>query len=146
MNISLLAKWWWKLESEEGLWHEIVKFKYLRKNCIFSVSHKASDSPIWADLLKIKDCYLQGRGIKIRNGHKTRFWLDPWLYGIPICDITPVLFILCEQKNVSVADVKSGKIQIFFTRWLINDLQTCWNTIMSDASDFHLQESDDVVY
>jgi hypothetical protein len=25
MNISLLCKWWWKFENEEGLWQEIVR-------------------------------------------------------------------------------------------------------------------------
>jgi hypothetical protein len=25
MNISLLCKWWWMLEKEDGLWHEIVR-------------------------------------------------------------------------------------------------------------------------
>jgi hypothetical protein len=29
MNISLLCKWWWRLEKGEGLWHEIVKKKYM---------------------------------------------------------------------------------------------------------------------
>jgi hypothetical protein len=31
MNLSLLCKWWWKLEFEEGMWQEIV-----RKNTEFS--------------------------------------------------------------------------------------------------------------
>lgn len=143
MNISLLTKWWWKLERD-GLWQEIVKFKYLKKNSIFSVSHKTSDSPIWADLLKVKDIYLQG-GIRIRYGHKRRFLSDTWLYDVPICNISSVLFILCEQKNVSVADVKSGKVQISFSRWLTSELQTCWNHIVSDAIDFHLQEPEDEI-
>jgi hypothetical protein len=28
MNLSLLCKWWWKVENEEGLWQEIVRKKY----------------------------------------------------------------------------------------------------------------------
>ena len=28
MNISLLAKWFWKTENEEGLWQNIIKGKY----------------------------------------------------------------------------------------------------------------------
>jgi hypothetical protein len=28
MNLSLLCKWWWKLEFEEGMWQEIVRKKY----------------------------------------------------------------------------------------------------------------------
>jgi hypothetical protein len=30
MNISLLTKWLWKLESSDGLWQKIVKVKYLK--------------------------------------------------------------------------------------------------------------------
>lgn len=28
MNLSLLCKWWWKLEKGEGLWQEIVTKKF----------------------------------------------------------------------------------------------------------------------
>jgi hypothetical protein len=47
MNLSLLCKWWWKLENEFGMWQEIVKYKYLKKDSIVSVKHKQTDSPIW---------------------------------------------------------------------------------------------------
>jgi hypothetical protein len=30
MNISLLCKWWWLLESGEGLWQDIVRKKYVK--------------------------------------------------------------------------------------------------------------------
>jgi hypothetical protein len=52
MNISLLCKWWWKLEKEEGLWQEIIK--YLKHKSIHDVCHKLNDSPMWFDLLKVK--------------------------------------------------------------------------------------------
>jgi hypothetical protein len=29
MNISLLVKWLWKLESSDGMWQMIIKEKYL---------------------------------------------------------------------------------------------------------------------
>jgi hypothetical protein len=44
MNLSLLCKWWWKLEVESGLWQKIVKYKYLKKDSIVSVKHKQTDS------------------------------------------------------------------------------------------------------
>jgi hypothetical protein len=65
LNISLLSKWWWKLEWEDGLWQDLVKAKYLAKDSIHTVSHKLHDSPMWSDLLKVKDLYLRGRTIKI---------------------------------------------------------------------------------
>ena len=112
VNVSLLAEWWWNLEQEQVLWQEIVKAKYLHNSSIFSVTHKVTDSPIWYDLLKEKDTYLQGRGISIRNGKKTRFWCDSWLYDKPIYYIAPILFILCEYSDANVADVKNDRIQI----------------------------------
>jgi len=35
--------------------------------------------------------------------------------------IAPILFILCEQKEVSVAKVKNGDVQLKFRRWLLDD-------------------------
>jgi len=31
MNISLLCKWWWKLETGKGLWQELVEKKILER-------------------------------------------------------------------------------------------------------------------
>jgi hypothetical protein len=45
MNLSLVCKWWWKLEVKSGLWQDIVSYKYLRRDNIFSVKHKQNDSP-----------------------------------------------------------------------------------------------------
>ena len=58
MNVSLLCKWWWKLENEHGLWHDIIAFKYIRGSSVCTVKHRQNDSPIWADLLKVRDIYL----------------------------------------------------------------------------------------
>jgi hypothetical protein len=32
MNISLLCKWWWKIESSQGPWKDIVHAKYVHTN------------------------------------------------------------------------------------------------------------------
>jgi len=56
MNVSLLTKWWWKLEKESGLWQTIVRYKYLKKDSVVDVSHKQSDSAMWADVLKVNIC------------------------------------------------------------------------------------------
>jgi hypothetical protein len=46
---------------------------------------------------------------------------------------------------MSVADARSGKIHIAFTRWLTYELQTYWEKICSNVNNFKLQESDDVI-
>jgi len=51
----------------------------------------------------------------------TRIWIDSWLYDKLLCTIAPIIFILCEQKEVSVAKVKNGEVQLKFRRWLTDD-------------------------
>jgi len=103
------------------------------------------DSPIWADLIKIKEVYWAGRGIVINNGAKVSFWEDPWLFEQPLCVITPELFTLSEQKHVYVRDVKNGNIQLTFRRWLSNDLRTIWSKIWELVELFQLNEQDDII-
>jgi hypothetical protein len=106
MNISLLCKWWWKFENGDGLWQDIIKFKYLKNASICIVSHMQNDSPIWSDLLKIGDIYLQGSKIEVKNGKKTLFWRDTWLYEKPLNILYPNLFKLCEQPDISLYSIK----------------------------------------
>jgi len=72
--------------------------------------------PIWSDLLKIKDIYLQGRKIITRDGKKTLFWKDTWLHDKPLCLIFPDLFKICEQPDVTVHHMKLEPQMITFTR------------------------------
>jgi len=99
---------------------------------------------MWYDLLKIKHIYLQGRGISIGDGVLTRFWLDPWLYKEPLYVIAPILFELCENKNISVAQALNGT-QISFRRWPFDDLRSTWETIWHDAVNFRLTSNADSV-
>jgi hypothetical protein len=113
MNISLLTKWWWKLDKETRLWQNIVKYKYLKNDSILDVSHKQSDSAIWADMLKVKNVYLQGRIVVKHNGKSTLFWKDTWLYEKPLCVLFPDLFKFYQQQQHSLLSQASwGRLEI----------------------------------
>jgi hypothetical protein len=49
MNISLLSKWWWRLDDESGVRQDIIKAKYLRNSEVGNVRHKIDDSAVWTD-------------------------------------------------------------------------------------------------
>ena len=76
-NISLLTKWWWKLETQHGLWQEIIRAKYFRNDTIPPVKSKFGDSPIWKAIMKVKQVYMEGRGIRVNMGDLARVWHDP---------------------------------------------------------------------
>ena len=44
-NVGLLCKWWWKLETQIGLWQTIVSAKYLKNKPVASLKCRATDSP-----------------------------------------------------------------------------------------------------
>jgi hypothetical protein len=63
-NISLMCKWWWKIESGTGPWQQFMKIKYLRDSGVFYSKNRPGDSPLWSDMQKVKDLYLCGRRSK----------------------------------------------------------------------------------
>jgi hypothetical protein len=143
MNISLMTKWWWKLDNEIGLWQEIVRFKYLKNDPIHIVRHRQNDSAIWFDLLKIKDVYLQGRKMVVRNGQKTLFWKDTWVFERPLASLFPDLFKICLQLNASVAFVKQNSAN--FSRWLVDGLRNDWEQIMCRVNEISVTNDEDRV-
>jgi hypothetical protein len=42
------------------------------------IKNKPTNSPVWNDMIKIKNLYMSGRTVKIGNGESTDFWLDAW--------------------------------------------------------------------
>jgi hypothetical protein len=74
-----MCKWWWKLETQDGMWQQIVKKKYLRNKTVASVKPRVSDSPCWKSILKVKERYFEGRQVILNRGDVVRFWLDPWI-------------------------------------------------------------------
>jgi len=101
MNVSLLCKWSWKLETKNGVWKQIINFKYLKNDSICIVKHKQTDSAIWFDLLKVRDIYLQGRNVEVGNGQKPYFGkisgytMIPWKFF-------SLIYLLCAFKKISL--------------------------------------------
>jgi hypothetical protein len=126
MNVSLLCKWWWKLDNGVGLWQDIINFKYLKNGSVCTVSHRQNDSPIWSDLLKVKGVYLQGRKMSVKNGMKTLLWKDAWLYDEPLCKLFPDLFKIGLLPDILIHLVKSSPRSVSFSRWSVDDLQKGW--------------------
>ena len=103
MNISLMCKWWWKLERNEGLWQEIVRKKYVNNCCLISLKNKPTNFPVWNELLSIKDIYIAGRKVLVGKSDSTSFWRDSRICDTSLKDKFPQLFEICNEIEVSVA-------------------------------------------
>jgi hypothetical protein len=98
----LLVKWWWKLESKEGLWQKLVRAKYLRNRPIACVTHRQGDSFCWNEMLKVKILYLENRTMVVGDVSRTSFWLDVWCSQHSMKVRFPDLYEICEQQFISV--------------------------------------------
>jgi hypothetical protein len=121
-NISLMCKWWWKLEHDTGPWQDFMWKKYLINSCVFSVKHKAHDSALWTDMLKVKDIYLSGRSMRVNNGERTHFWGDAWCGSTPLKDKYHLLYNLCNEVDINVAAAAARNWFFTYRRWLSAEL------------------------
>ena len=71
MNIALLAKWFWKMETEEGMWQDVLKEKYGKNECLALVEKKPGDSQFWTSLLNIKNIFYKFVKKVPRGGGRT---------------------------------------------------------------------------
>lgn len=101
-NINLLGKWWWKLETQEGLWQQIIKARYFKNKTVSSIKTRVSDSPCWKSIMKVKELYMAGRRIMIGKGDLARVWKDVMYENKPLCDHYRELFSICHNQECTV--------------------------------------------
>jgi hypothetical protein len=143
-NISLLVKWWWLLESEEGLWQDIVRLKYVKQSPICMIPHRIDDSPLWKDLMKIRHLYLKGRTFKLNNGRGVSFWLDCWLDDTRLCLCYPVLFYLSTDQKISIHEVARNGWVIQFKVRLYGILREQWYQLAANLNRVNLNNEKDI--
>lgn len=101
---------------------------------------------MWADLLKVRNLYLQGSKFIVGNGKKILFWKDRWLYDQPIAPIYLDLFKMVQQQDITLAEVTRNLHLLTFSRWLVDDWERQWNSILDDMSRISLKDCNDSVY
>jgi hypothetical protein len=146
MNISLLCKWWWLLENEDGIWQDIVNLKYVKHFPTCSIPMRMQDSPLWKDLMKVRCIYLKGRGFKLNNGKHISFWKDTWLGDNPLCITYPILYDLCLDQDCSVSEVAHKGWVIDFRVRLHGIVREQWYCLAATLNNVSLNENCDVSF
>jgi hypothetical protein len=115
VNISLLAKWRWRLLTEDySLWKEVLKGKYgdriIGRVVLGEESKHWFSSLWWRDICSIGsnldfNWFANGVEKRMGNGRNTSFWEDSWVGDTPLRQSFPRLFSISLQKVESVADL-----------------------------------------
>jgi hypothetical protein len=87
---------------------------------------RIEDSPGWKALLKIKEYYFAGRKLILNKGGLVRFWIDPWLDQVPLCEAYPALYDTCHAQYWTSEKVLSRGFIIPFRRGLLPHMVNQW--------------------
>jgi hypothetical protein len=95
-----------------------MKQKYKRHGGVFYTRKRHGDSPLWTDMLHVKQIYLCGRRMKVGNGRDTSFWCDQ----VPLKDRFPDIYDIYIEQEVTVAEAAAMHWNFSFRRWMTPDL------------------------
>ncbi|GJV29188.1 hypothetical protein Tco_1385636 [Tanacetum coccineum] len=111
-NQTMLSKWWWRfLNEDNAFWRKIIISIHGDQGGLSTGSFSPYKMGPWYQIVKLKDDILS-YGItlpslfkrKIGNGLPTKFWLDSWIGGPPVCNSFLRLFRLERNTNFHVYD------------------------------------------
>ena len=102
MNIALLSKWLWRIETGDGgLWLQIIRAKYLRLQPLAFAS-RTGGSQFWQAIIQLMPVLRIGTSILVGTGTNTLFWLDRWSGDRPFARRFNALFSICVRPHLSV--------------------------------------------
>ncbi|WVZ49795.1 hypothetical protein U9M48_001122 [Paspalum notatum var. saurae] len=61
------------LLTEDGIWQDLLRKKYLHSKAITQVSKQPGDSQFWVGLMHVKEQVLSFGSFKLQNGKQIRF-------------------------------------------------------------------------
>ncbi|MCH79404.1 LINE-1 reverse transcriptase like [Trifolium medium] len=116
VNLSLLAKWRWRLlQNERALWKDVLAVKYgsmVVRSAIFNgVPGLRYASTWWKDICAIenlvdsKKWFSDAAERRVKNGASTLFWSDRWLGEYTLSEAFPRLFSLSIHKETYITDM-----------------------------------------
>jgi hypothetical protein len=146
MNVALLLKWVCRLyQEEDAIWAKIIWAKYSDADNLFAGAGQGG-SPFWRSIHKVKHYFTLGAKFSMRNGFRTRFWLDWWVGATPLKDSFPNLFAVCEDPSVLVAQAfLSDELVVRLRRSLDLQGMAQWRELSSLLANVRLDGGSDQV-
>jgi hypothetical protein len=143
-NRALLGKWLARLLTEDGIWQNILRKKYVGEKAISQAQWKSGDFHFWARLMSTKKYFFLHGSFSIRDGSEIRFWEDIWLGPTTLRDQYPALYNIVRQKGDTLADVlEFFPPVISFRRDLIGPRLASWTELLQRLASVQLEQGTD---
>jgi hypothetical protein len=143
-NTALLGKWLFKLLTEDGIWQNILKKKYIGLRALSQVLWKPGDSHFWAGLMATKKHFFGLGTFSIKDGSEIRFWEDKWLGATSLREQYSALYNIVRHKGDTIAKVlETSPPNVSFRRDLPGQRLVSWNALLLRLANIHLQPGHD---
>jgi hypothetical protein len=130
-NRALLGKWLARLLTEDGVWQNLLRRKYVGSKAISQVSWKPRDSHFWAGIMATKKYFFPHGSFSIRDGSEIRFWEDIWLGTTTLREQYPALFNIVRHKHDTLQKMmETSPPSITFRRDLVGPYLASWNELI----------------
>jgi len=137
-NCALLAKWKWRMLSEEkGKWKEILVSKYNMEGVGSEVSSNYS-SWWWKDLYRAygegdgDGWFHKSIGWNVGAGDKVRFWEDAWVENYKLKTLFPRLYSVSLDQSKVVGEVGSWEDVGWSWRLSWRRSRFAWESVMEE--------------
>ena len=113
-NVTLLAKWKWRLSSKEvGEWKNVIESRYGDWRDMANSTGDRKNSYWWKDLGSICEVHSATNWFDKRiswkhgNGDKIRFWEDWWVGEGKLMDKFPRLYVICLGRGKTINEMRT---------------------------------------
>jgi hypothetical protein len=143
-NSSLLGKWLFKRLTENGVWHTLLKRKFMGTKALSQVLWKPGDSHFWAGMMATKKFLFHYGTFSIKDGSQIRFWEDSWLGNSPLSEQFSALYSIVHRKSDTIALVMAtSPLDVTFRRDLYGPRLVAWNALLQRLDSIHLSTGPD---
>jgi hypothetical protein len=108
------------LLTEDGVWQNLLRRKYIVSKAISRVISRPEDSHFWASFMATKKYFFPYGSFSIRDGSEIRFWEDIWLGTTTLQEHYHALYnIVCHKSDTLQKVMETSPPSMTFRQDLI---------------------------
>ena len=107
-NQGLLGKWLWRFGKESSrLWHQVIAMKYevARGGWCTRGVRGSYGRGMWKGISTVAERFFGQIVYVVGEGHRIRFWHDPWSGHIPLKNLFPDQYACSRSKEAWIFDL-----------------------------------------
>jgi hypothetical protein len=135
---ALLGKWLARLLTEDGVWQQVLRKKYVGLKVISHVLWKPGYSHFWAGNMATKKHFFPFGSFSIKDGSEIRFWKEMVGYNYSSRTISSLVQYFRHRGDTLQKVMEDSPPSMSFRRNLIGTRLATWNELLQRLASIQL--------